>query len=115
MVKQGDIIIVSFDPQIGHEQAGRRPALVVSNDFYNANCNLTILCPITNTQRNNPFHVALDSRCSTTGFIMCEQIRTMDLSQRTYRYIEQIPYDILEEVLSILILEISREETDTSN
>ena len=46
---------------------------------------------------------------------MCEQIRTMDLSQRTYRYIEQIPYDILEEVLSILILEISREETDTSN
>ena len=80
MVKQGDIIIVSFDPQIGHEQAGRRPALVVSNDFYNANCNLTILCPITNTQRNNPYHVAL-SRCSTTGFIMCEQIRTMDLSQ----------------------------------
>ena len=115
MVKQGDIIIVSFDPQIGHEQAGRRPALVVSNAFYNANCNLTILCPITNTQRNNPFHVALDSRCSTTGFIMCEQIRTMDLGQRTYRYIEQIPYDILEEVLSILILEISREETDTSN
>ena len=114
MVKQGDIIIVSFDPQIGHEQAGRRPALVVSNDFYNANCNLTILCPITNTQRNNPFHVAL-SRCSTTGFIMCEQIRTMDLGQRTYRYIEQIPYDILEEVLSILILEISREKTDTSN
>lgn len=49
MVKQGDIIKINFNPQVGHEQAGYRPAIVVSNNFFNEKTNLTIVCPITNT------------------------------------------------------------------
>ena len=55
---KGDIITLSFDPQSGHEQRGRRPALVVSNDLFNRHTGLCMACPITNTDRANPFHVS---------------------------------------------------------
>ncbi|WP_367116815.1 type II toxin-antitoxin system PemK/MazF family toxin [uncultured Fenollaria sp.] len=62
MVEQGDIIKLSFNPQKGHEQAGFRPALVISNKVFNKNTNLAILCPITNTDNKFPLHVPLDIR-----------------------------------------------------
>ena len=66
MVKQGDIIKVSFNPQMGHEQAGYRPALVVSNDIFQAQTKLAVVCPITNTDNKFPLHVSLDNRTKTT-------------------------------------------------
>jgi len=57
--RQGDIITITFDPQSGHEQKGRRPAFVVSKDIFNRNTGMAIVCPITNTKRDYPFHVPI--------------------------------------------------------
>ena len=61
-MKQGDIIIINFSPQQGHEQAGKRLAVVVSNNFFNAKSNMTLVCPITNTNNSYPLHIPLDER-----------------------------------------------------
>ena len=106
MVKQGDIIKIDFDPQIGREQAGYRPALVISNNFFRDKTNLTIVCPITNTKRQFPLHVALDERTATTGVVMCEQLKAVDLAERRYSVVETIPDDLLDEVIDIIFSEI---------
>lgn len=81
MVKQGDIIKVNLNPKAGHEQAGYRPAVVISNNTFNKMARLAILCPITNTKNNFPLHIPLDERTKTTGVILCEHIRAVDLEQ----------------------------------
>ena len=106
MVKQGDIIKVSFDPNTGHEQAGYRPALVISNNEFIKRTKLAIVCPITNTVNSFPLHVPLDSRTSTTGVILCEHIRTLDLTSRKNRFVEKVPPDILKRVSDIVAAEI---------
>ena len=106
MVKQGDIIKLNFNPQAGHEQAGYRPALVVSNDFYNQKANVTIVCPITNTDNQFPLHVPLDSRTETTGVGLCEHVKALDLKARPCRIVEQIPKDLLEKVIEVVFAEI---------
>ena len=106
MVKQGDIIKINFNPQAGHEQAGYRPALVISNDVFNQKTNLNIVCPITNTNNSFPLHVPLDARTSTTGVVLCEHIKSLDLNARSYRVVEQIPSDLLQKVLDIVFAEI---------
>jgi mRNA interferase MazF len=102
MVKQGDIIKISFDPTMGHEQRGWRPALVVSNDTFNTRTNMKIICPITNTKNQFPLHVPLDSRTKTTGVILCEHVQSVDVNARPHRVVEQIPSDLLENVLTIV-------------
>ena len=106
MVKQGDIIKVNFNPQAGHEQAGYRPALVVSNDFFNQKTTLTIVCPITNTNNRFPLHIPLDDRTETTGVILCEHIKALDLNARSYRVVEQLPRDLLGKVIDVVFAEI---------
>lgn len=106
MVKQGEIIKVSFNPQSGHEQAGYRPAVVVSNDVFNSKTNLVLACPITNSDNKFPLHVPLDSRTETTGVILCEHIRALDINSRGYRSVEQLPRDILQQVSDIIFAEI---------
>lgn len=100
--EQGDIIILDFNPQTGHEQKGRRPALVVSNKIFNQFTHLALVCPITNTKKGFPLHVPLDNRTKTTGVIMCEQIKSLDINARNASFVEKIPPDILEEVLDII-------------
>ena len=111
MVKQGDIIWLDFDPQTGHEQKGRQPALVVSNETFNHFSNLAIVCPITNTNKDYPFHVKLDGRTKTTGNILADQARTLDINTRNYEFIENIPDDILLEVIDIISGFIEVDET----
>lgn len=106
MVKQGEIIKVSFNPQSGREQAGYRPAVVVSNNVFNSRTNLVLVCPITNSDNKFPLHVPLDSRTETTGVILCEHIRALDINSRSYRSIEQLPQDILQQVSDIIFAEI---------
>ena len=106
MVNQGDIIKVNFNPQLGHEQAGYRPALVISNNIFNINAKLAILCPITTSDNEFPLHISLDNRTQTKGFILCEHIRTLDLNARPYTFIEKIPTDILKQVYDIIMAEI---------
>lgn len=96
----GDFVRLTFDPQSGYEQKGRRPALVVSNTLFNARTQLAMVCPITNTFRNVPFKVPNDS--SLTGYIMVEQIKSVDYVTRQVQFLEKAPNWILDEVLSIL-------------
>jgi len=100
--RKGDFVAVSFDPQSGHEQKGRRPALVVSNDLFNRHTGLAIVCPITTTHRNFPFHVALASEKNVTGFVMVEQVKSVDFRARKARCIGRASDQLLSEVLSIL-------------
>ena len=106
MVKQGTIIKINFNPQSGHEQAGYRPAIVISNNVFNEKAKLAIVCPITNTNNNFPLHVPLDDRTKTNGVILCEHIKSLDLNSRTYQEIEKLPNDILKQVIDIVYSEI---------
>lgn len=108
MVKQGTIIKINFNPQTGHEQAGYRPAVVISNDIFNDKTKLSIVCPITNTNNHFPLHIPLDNRTKTTGVILCEHIKALDLNSRTYQVIEDLPKDILENVIDIVYSEIEQ-------
>jgi len=96
---QGDICWITLNPQSGHEQKGRRPALVVSNKEYNRITGLSICCPITNTDNKFPLHVKI-SGCTTTGFIMVEHLRSLDYKSRQAKFIERLDEDTLIEVLS---------------
>jgi mRNA interferase MazF len=102
MPKQGDFVILTFDPQSGHEQKGRRPALVVSTTLFNKHTGLAMVCPITNTHRGFPFHVEVPVESSLTGYIMVEQIKSIDYKSRRVKFVENAPPPIVEEVLSIL-------------
>lgn len=106
MVNQGDIIRVDFNPQKGHEQAGYRPAVVVSNDIFNAKAQLLLVCPITNTDNKFPLHIPLDDRTQTTGVVLCEHIRSLDLNSSQYRVVEKMPPDILKTVVGVIASEI---------
>jgi mRNA interferase MazF len=100
--RKGDLVALTFDPQSGHEQSGRRPALVVSNDLFNTHTGLCIACPITNTRREYPFHVSIPAGVEVTGVVMVEQVKSIDFRTRNAKRIGGAPAPLLEEVLSIL-------------
>ena len=102
MVKRGSIIKINLDPNVGHEQAGYRPAVVISNEIFNSKTKLAIVCPITNTNNRFPLHVPLDDRTKTTGVVLCEHVRALDISERGYKVIEEIPEDILSRITEIV-------------
>ncbi len=100
--EKGDFVAVTFDPQSGHEQRGRRPALVVSNTLFNQRTGLAIVCPVTHTDRVYPFHVAVANNPDVAGFVMVEQVKSIDFHARKARLIGKASDDVLDEVLSIL-------------
>jgi mRNA interferase MazF len=100
--KKGDFISVTFAPQSGHEQKGRRPALVVSNTLFNEQTGLAIVCPLTTTHRGYPFHVAVIKNPGVKGFVMVEQVKSIDYRARQAKSIGKASNDLLDEVLSIL-------------
>ncbi len=101
-LKQGDIIICNFDPQSGHEQAGRRPAIVVSKQSYNEVSTITMVCPITSTSREWAFFVELPVGMKTHGKVFTDQVKTFDLKARSYQFIEEAPQEVIEQVMGIL-------------
>ena len=100
--KKGDFIAVTFDPQSGHEQKGRRPALVVSNTLFNEQTGLAIVCPLTTRDRGYPFHVAVTDNPQVTGFVMVEQVKSIDFRARKAKQIAKASDEVLDTVLSIL-------------
>jgi len=100
--QKGDFVAVTFDPKSGHEQRGRRPALVVSNTLFNQHTGLAIVCPLTNADRGFPFHVAVVNDPNITGFVMVEQVKSIDFRARKANRIGRASDSVLEEVLSIL-------------
>lgn len=100
---QGDIVHLTFDPQSGHEQKGRRPALVISHQAFNRATSLAIVCPITNTDKSIPFHVKVPLGIKgITGFIMTEQIKSIDFNARKVQKFTAASQETLNEVLAIL-------------
>ncbi len=100
--QRGDLVVLTFDPQSGHEQKGRRPAIVISNYMFNKHTRLAIVCPITNKRRNVPFHVPIPAQSSLTGYIMVEQTKSIDFSSRQMKFVEKAPQETLLDVLGIL-------------
>jgi mRNA interferase MazF len=100
--RKGDYISVTFDPQSGHEQKGRRPALVISNTVFNRHTGLAIVCPLTKTDRGFPFHVAVVDDPHVTGFVMVEQVKSLDFRTRDAKRVGKASDALLEEVLCLL-------------
>lgn len=101
--KQGDIIVMDFSPQRGHEQKGRRSAIVLSNNILNQHSSIALVCPITNTNKNHPFHIELDERTQTTGVILCDQAKMLDIKARNAEFKEECPEDIWNEAKDLII------------
>jgi len=112
MVKQGNVVWLDFDPQSGHEQKGRHPALIISNETFNKFSKMAIVCPITNTDKNHPFHVKLNEKTKTKGVILCDQARTLDITARNYEFIENISEEILLEVIDMVYGFIEKEKIE---
>ena len=100
--KQGDLVTLDFDPHSGHEQRDRRPALVLSKLAFNKSTGMAICCPITNTERGVPLHIKVSDRTSLTGFVMCDQVKSLDYRARRMKLIESAPLELIEDVLAIL-------------
>jgi mRNA interferase MazF len=98
--RRGDLVWLDFAPQAGHEQAGRRPALVISRDEYNRKVGLLLACPITSRKKGYPFEVELPGRLAVAGVILADQIRNLDWKARKAKYIDRADENVLEEVLS---------------
>ena len=100
--KRGDVVWISFNPQAGHEQAGRRPAVVLSPQAYNQKVGLAILCPITNQSKGYPFEVALPKEVNVTGVILSDQVKSLDWRVRKAEFKETLPEEVINEVLAKL-------------
>lgn len=100
--KQGDIIYVDFDPQAGHEQKGKRPAVVVSSNDFNYLSNLVLAAPITHTKSDNIFRAEVKNCEKIDGYIMCDQIKMIDTKARKAKYCDSLSQDNLTLVLSII-------------
>lgn len=100
--ERGDAIWLTFDPQAGHEQAGRRPAVVLSPSVYNGKTRLAIVCPITSYIKNYPFEVVLPQGLEVTGAILSDQSRSLDWHARRSTRICVLPKSVLDEVLAKL-------------
>lgn len=96
----GDIIWLHFDPQAGHEQAGRRPAVVLSPKAYNGPTGLCLVVPITSQCKGYPFELTLPGTCETTGVVLCDQMRNLDWRARQARLKERAGQGFAREVLA---------------
>ena len=100
--ERGDAVWISFTPQAGHEQAGRRPAIVLSPKSYNQKVGLAIFCPVTNQIKGYPFEVMLPEEAGVTGVILSDQVKSLDWRVRKAEYIGSLPEEVINELLAKL-------------
>jgi mRNA interferase MazF len=98
---KGDIVWLQFDPQAGHEQAGRRPALTISPKSYNQKTGLGIFCPITSHEKGYPFEVKI-MISKIQGVILVDQIKSLDWKIRKAEFIQKVKPEVLADVLALL-------------
>jgi len=101
--KRGDIVWLNFTPQVGHEQQGKRPAVVVSPQAYNEKVGLALFCPITTKQKGYPFEVKIDCD-KINGVVLSDQIKSLDWKQRDIKFIAKTTDNELDEVIKKLNL-----------
>ena len=97
--RRGDVIWLTFNPQAGHEQAGRRPAVVLSPLAYNAKVGLAILCPITSHITGYPFEVIIPNGLPVNGAILADQVKSLDWQAREAEFILALPSATVSEIL----------------
>ena len=99
---RGDLVWINFNPQSGHDQEGRLPALVLSPSGYNSRVGLAILCPITSKIKGYPFEVSLPPKISVSGVVLSDQVKNMDWKSRNIEFISKLDNQSVEEVLQRL-------------
>jgi mRNA interferase MazF len=97
---RGDVVWISLNPQAGHEQAGRRPALVLSPAAYNAKVGLALFCPITSHVKGYPFEVLIPTGLPVSGAVLADQIKSLDWKTRRADSIGRLPADFVDTVLA---------------
>ena len=97
---RGDLIWLTFDPQTGREQAGRRPAIVLSPCAYNTKTGLSILCPITSQHKGYPFEVLLPSDLPVQGSVLADHVKSVDWRGRHAAFIGRVPPEVLTAILN---------------
>ncbi len=105
--QSGDVVWITLNPQAGHEQAGRRPAVVISPRSYNDKTGLAILCPITNQVKGYPFEVLLPVGLPVTGAILSDQVKSLDWHARNAELMGILPAKTISEVLEKLLTLLS--------
>ena len=105
--QRGDVVWLQFSPQTGHEQAGRRPALVLSPRNYNEKVGLALFCPLTNKIKGYPFEVVLPKGLKAKGAVLSDQVKSLDWKSRKAKRICTLPQEITNEVLEKISLLLS--------
>ncbi len=99
---RGDAVWINFNPQAGHEQAGRRPAIVLSPSSYNRKVGLAVFCPITSQIKGYPFEVVIPAGLKVTGAVLSDQVKNLDWKVRDTELIVRLPSSVTDEVLKKL-------------
>jgi len=92
---RGDIVWIEFDPQAGHEQAGKRPALAVSKKSYNERAGLALFCPVTNQTKGYPFEIPLGPESKVTGVVLADQLKSMDFRARRAKLAGKATHEVV--------------------
>ena len=108
--QRGDVVWINFNPQAGHEQAGRRPAVVLSPGTYNRKTRLAILCPITNQMKGYPFEIAIPAGLAVIGVILADQVKSMDWWARNATLICLLPAETVDAILQKVEILLARDE-----
>jgi mRNA interferase MazF len=98
--KRGDVVRISFNPQSGHEQAGHRPALVLSPESYNRKVGLALLCPVTSQIKGYPFEVSVPAGLKVSGVVLSDQVKSMDWKARGASFLCALPEPVVREALN---------------
>jgi mRNA interferase MazF len=99
---RGDVVWIALNPQLGHEQAGRLPAVVVSPRSYNGKVGLGLFCPITSRAKGYPFEVALPENLAVQGVVLADQVKSLDWRARRAEFAARLPDDTCAEVVGKL-------------
>ena len=100
--RRGDVVWITLNPQAGHEQAGRRPAVILSPEIYNGKVGLAILCPVTSRKKGYPFEVTVPAGFPITGVILADQVKSLDWRARNAELMCTLPSETVREALQKL-------------
>ena len=99
---RGDFIYLDFDPRTGHEQAGRRPALVLSDYVYHSRAGLAVVCPVTSKVKGYPFEVTIPSGAAVSGVVLADQVKSLDFVARRATIVGRAPDEVVDKVAQMV-------------
>ena len=100
--KQKDIVFIDLNPTVGHEQKGYRPAVVISNNIFNKNTKMIVVCPITSNEKKFPTHYLLMDSNKVHGFVLCEHIRSIDYEIRNVKFVQKCSDNDFNNIITLL-------------